>query len=759
MKHLILAILATTTLLGTVCRAHGTETDSAEVYDYLLNLSMEELVDIPIQSAGLFAMSSEEAPGLNYTVTTDQLNMFGVRTLAEYLNRMAPAFATVIHGTQGTTVGTRGVLIDNSSKTLLLRDNLNMNNRQFVGINGSELSSPLLGDIDRIEVSTGPGVMQHGSGAINGFLNMISASGASKEGVRMHTSYGSGDSRQFEASFGKVLSSRANLFFYGGYDKSNGVKPYYPLSAETRLSSNQTSRRLADNTPANGTPSETFLDNVRVGKTDDDYKFSFRGQYGARHDFFQLDLKALLSHTSNVDPVLGEYLSPSASWAEEVRLAADARGGRYSPFYEQQADNFLVSPELKFKLNGHNEVKVIPFYQTIKTTSVFSDFLRDEVEHLDLSLRPKPDLSDPNDCPNLNCTDNYSYGDEVHFGNTLIHTFSGIQNQTIAWGAEAKYFEFGNDFWHWTTLGLFAEDQLEFGDFTVLPGIRYDKTYFGDQIDTVPPFTDGPYAAPDDVDALTKRLAISYKVTPQQTAKLSYQEGFRFADAQPQQWTEHINRVNGSSVTIEPEESTSYELNYSVRNLLEKKLDITMALFHNQYEDTHGWIPDYVTFGNSPEEITSVGGDITLEYRPNVRWQSGLSYSYARPVDSFETAIRIANQDNTWTRYPDHMIKFHLGHEVITNLFIGAMAVIESPRYEKAEVSDPEVEALFDEWSMVMDANAWYKINEHLTLSFTAKELLHKNYNQTPAYFSGKRPLDSPRADDPQYYLSLSCTF
>lgn len=742
MKKFIVVFIAGIILLTG--SAGDAETASEEVYDYLLNLSMEELLDVPIQSSGLFAMKPEQAPGLNYTVTKEQLDTFGVRSLSEYLNHMAPAFATAIHGSQGTTVGSRGILIDNSSKTLLLRDNLSMNNRQFVGINGSELSSPLLGDIDRLEVSTGPGVLQHGSGAINGFLNMVSATGATKEGMRMHTSYGSGDARLVEASYGQVTSEKTNFFVYGGFDKSNGVSPYYTLPTD----------KWAPLNGVTGTPSETFLDNVRVGKTDDDYKFSFRGQYGKEDDFFQLDLKALRSHTSNVDPVLGEYLSNAASWAEEVKLAADARGGRYSPFYEQHADNFLFSPEMKFQANSHHEVKLIPFYQTIKTTSVFSDFLLDEVQRLNITLQPKPN-STPNDCPNLNCTDNYSFGDEVHLGTTIIHTYSGIKGQTIAWGAEAKSFEFGNDFWHWTTVGLFAEDQLELGDFTLLPGIRYDKTFFADSIGTVPPFQDGPYAAPDDVDALTKRLAVAYKVNPQQTAKLSYQEGFRFADAQPQQWTEHINRVLSTNVKIAPERSQSYEANYAVRELLEKKLDLNVALFYNQYQDTQGWIADFGTFGNSPTQITSIGGDLTLDFHPTVRWQTGLAYSYARPLDSYETSIKLANNDSTWTRYPNHLLKFHVGHEVIKNLFIGGMGVLESPRYDKAATTDPEVIALFDKWSFVMDANAWYQVDKRLKISFTAKELLRQDYNQAPAYFSGTRPLDSPRAASPQYYLTL----
>lgn len=750
MKHLLPLFLAGLALLRFNGPAHGAETDAEEVYGYLLNLSMDQLTEVPIQSSGLFAMSLEQAPGLNHIVTTEQLDQFGIRTLAEYLNRMAPSFATVIHGTQGTTVGSRGILIDNSSKTLLLRDNLNMNNRHFVGINGSELSSPLLGDIERVEVATGPGAMQHGSGAINGFLNLISSTGKSKEGVRMHATYGSGEAKVVEASVGRVFTPKANLFVYGGYDQSNGVKPYYTVEPQDWAALNGVT----------GTPSATFLDNVRVGKTDDNYKFSVRGQYGEETDPFQLDLKAMLSHTSNVDPVLGEYLGPNANWADEVRLAADARGGRYSPFYEQQADTFLFSPEVKLRLNAANDIKITPYYQTIKTTSVFSDFLLDEVDRLGIVLQPKPNPLVPGDCPAMNCAEEYTnYGDELHLGATVVHTHTGIKDQTIAWGVEAKYFEFGNNDWHWTTVGLFAEDQLVFGRFTIMPGIRYDRTYFSDTIATVPTFNDGPYQAPDDVGALTKRLAISYAIDSRQTAKLSYQEGFRFADGWIPRWGAHVNTQNGTNTEIVPERSDHYEANYTVRGLRDNRLDIITALFYNRYEETHGYIPEFNNFGNSPETITSVGGDILVEYHPTAAWQMGLSYSYARPLDSYETAIRMANRDDTWTRYPSHMIKFRVGHEVVRDLFIGTTGTVESPRYEHAGVTDPEIEALFDQWSWVMDANAWYRFDQHLTIALTAKELFHANYDQQPAYYAGTRPLDAPRANHPQYYLSLTYAF
>ncbi len=720
--------------------------DNDGVYDYLLGLSMAELARLPIQSSGLFPMSRSQAPGSHYVVEIEQLRRMGIRSIAEYIDRQVPGMSTATHGNQGTIIGVRGMLIDNNSKTIMLRDNVNINNRQILGINGSDLSTTLLGDIERVEVSTGPGTLRYGSGAINGSINLISATGKSREGLRLYTMAGSGDFRQVEGSYGRVLSERLNYFIYGGYSKDDGVRPHYtlPISQWSKLNG------------VNGTPSATFLDNVRVGKTDGNYKFAFRAQFGRPDDRLRVDLKGLLSHTSNVGPVLGEYLTSSASWREEIKKTAEARGGRYSPFYVQESENFLISPEIKLHINEHNNLTLIPYYHRLKSHSVFSDFLLDEVRRLHISLPP----TNGNDCPAMKCNeDYYAYGDELHMGVTLINNYTGLRNQKIAWGVEAKYFKFYIYPWQWKTLSAFAEDQAQIGKFTLLGGLRYDKTYYHHEISAVPPFNDGPYPPPDDAAAYTKRLALAYQISERQTVRLSYQEGFRFADYWPLKWVAHQNKANGTSIKLKPETSKSYELNYDISGLV-KSLDITSALFYNRYKDTQGWVDSGFTYGNSHEVITAVGGELSLAYQPSDGPFSGsLSYSYSRPIDSFEDSIRVANADDTWTRYPVHMFKVYLSYEIIPGLFAGANGLLESPRYEKAKVTDPAVAALFDKWSFVMDANLWYQFDKHLKLSLSAKELLHKNYNQHPAYFNGTRPLDSPRAENPQYYLSLSYNY
>lgn len=73
-------------------------------------------------------------------------------------------------------MGTRGLMIDNNAKTNVMLDGQSINQRVHFGTMIS-LDSPLIGNLSRIELSLSPGTIIHGSGAINGFLNLVPKNG------------------------------------------------------------------------------------------------------------------------------------------------------------------------------------------------------------------------------------------------------------------------------------------------------------------------------------------------------------------------------------------------------------------------------------------------------------------------------------------------------------------------------------------------------------------------------------------------------
>ena len=76
----------------------------------------------------------------------------------------------------------RGIVGGRNHKTLLLVNGRAMNQRTiFWAV--SERFLPMLGDIEAIEVVRGPGSAVYGSSAINGVVNIRTATGASRPGT------------------------------------------------------------------------------------------------------------------------------------------------------------------------------------------------------------------------------------------------------------------------------------------------------------------------------------------------------------------------------------------------------------------------------------------------------------------------------------------------------------------------------------------------------------------------------------------------
>ena len=104
-------------------------------------------------------------------------------------------------------------------------DGADLNQKRNYGYS-TELNAPFLLDIDRIEFVQGPGSTVHGSGAINGFMNIIPKNGANYPGLDVRLEGGYPDEEgKIEIGYGKKYSETTNLYIYGGYVQSAGFEP------------------------------------------------------------------------------------------------------------------------------------------------------------------------------------------------------------------------------------------------------------------------------------------------------------------------------------------------------------------------------------------------------------------------------------------------------------------------------------------------------------------------------------------------------
>lgn len=154
-----------------------------------------------ITTASTTAQKDSAAPALSTTITSEDLKLYGIRTLAEAVNFLS--MGVVTSDPLGTPdIGARGVLFGNDDgKHFLLL------------INGHAVNDPLYGAarfdqgagvpidmVDHIEVVLGPGSVLYGSNAMMGVINVITKSGSSYQGGHAVGEYEFG--RSYHASAG-----------------------------------------------------------------------------------------------------------------------------------------------------------------------------------------------------------------------------------------------------------------------------------------------------------------------------------------------------------------------------------------------------------------------------------------------------------------------------------------------------------------------------------------------------------------------------
>ncbi|MEZ4525370.1 MAG: TonB-dependent receptor [Desulfobacterales bacterium] len=129
----------------------------------LFALSLEQLLDREISSAGKMAEKVGDIPASVHIVTREDIEKYGYRTIAEVI-RNIPGFYT-IYNYDEDIAGFRGIL--NENNMIVLINGVVQHNSEI-----SEIMMPV-GAIDRIEVVRGPMSVIYGSGAFLGSINIV----------------------------------------------------------------------------------------------------------------------------------------------------------------------------------------------------------------------------------------------------------------------------------------------------------------------------------------------------------------------------------------------------------------------------------------------------------------------------------------------------------------------------------------------------------------------------------------------------------
>lgn len=194
----------------------------------LTELSLEQLLDVPIVSASRFSQKASEAPAAVTVITQDDIRQYGWRTLAEVLRSVRGFY---IHSDRDYEfVGVRGFARpqDYNSRLLLLIDGHRTNDvvfdQAYIGTDAM-LDLDL---VDRIEIVRGPGSSVYGGNAVFGVVNLITRTAAQIDGAELGVRYSSFNTREGRATLGKRFDNGMETLVSVSGMESRGPSLYFP---------------------------------------------------------------------------------------------------------------------------------------------------------------------------------------------------------------------------------------------------------------------------------------------------------------------------------------------------------------------------------------------------------------------------------------------------------------------------------------------------------------------------------------------------
>ncbi len=189
----------------------------------LLDMSLAELMDIPISTASKARESQQEAPGITSVITANEIERFGANNLYELLERVTGTYQPMTYMYPHNVVSFRGDLRGGLDTHILLL----LNGRPFRdsvagGLNYSIYNAFPLSAIEKIEIIRGPGSVLYGTNAFSGVINIITKKAGELESgeTRGQVSVGGG-------SFGAGITDSHVGYRQGKFSLTGGFKLFH----------------------------------------------------------------------------------------------------------------------------------------------------------------------------------------------------------------------------------------------------------------------------------------------------------------------------------------------------------------------------------------------------------------------------------------------------------------------------------------------------------------------------------------------------
>ncbi len=224
-------------LLASAFAARAADAPASDLTD----LSLEQLLNVPVYSASKFAQKAAEAPASITVLTQDDIRQFGWRTLADALRSVRGMY--VYSDRDYEYVGVRGFARpqDYNSRVLLLvnghRTNDTLFDQAFIGTD----AVVDLDLVDRIEIVRGPGSSVHGGNAMFGVVNVVTRAASRIDGFEAGVRLSSYAAREARLSYGHSFANGTEVVASISGMDSAGPSLYFPEFDAPETNSGRTS--------------------------------------------------------------------------------------------------------------------------------------------------------------------------------------------------------------------------------------------------------------------------------------------------------------------------------------------------------------------------------------------------------------------------------------------------------------------------------------------------------------------------------------
>jgi len=202
----------------------------------LYNMSLEELMNIPINSASKKDETLFDAPLSSYTITRSDIDKAGVTSIPEAL-RLAPGLIVREQTNGNYDIHIRGfdnllryseTYTKSNLTTLVMIDNRPVFNHNAGGVLWETLPIDL-SDVERIEIVRGPAAPLFGPNAVTGVINIITKRAQDTALADASVQYGSANTLITNGSVGKNIGEKFSFTLSGNYQSRERFDQKYYL--------------------------------------------------------------------------------------------------------------------------------------------------------------------------------------------------------------------------------------------------------------------------------------------------------------------------------------------------------------------------------------------------------------------------------------------------------------------------------------------------------------------------------------------------